>query len=146
MLRKIWYYSNIVAWSKNLFFQRPTISEGFSSWMFKGLSFLLPFLLLAYIFQFYNSYFLYTTWRDYGCKGEEWQVRFQFLLYRNLNFARLNTLATFRWSQFVYRFSWSPVATRSLYWWYLYINGSKAACTQHRWDLRRNTVLNQFQN
>lgn len=47
--------------------------EGFSSWMFKGLTFLLPFLLLAYIFQFYNSYILYKIWRDYHCNGE-WQM------------------------------------------------------------------------
>jgi len=33
--------------------------EGFHSWMFKGLSFLLPFLFGGYIFQAYNSYSLY---------------------------------------------------------------------------------------
>lgn len=33
--------------------------EGFHSWMWRGLSFLLPFLFVGYIFQAYNSYALY---------------------------------------------------------------------------------------
>lgn len=33
--------------------------EGFHSWMWRGLSFLLPFLFLGYLFQAYNSYTLY---------------------------------------------------------------------------------------
>lgn len=33
--------------------------EGFHSWMFRGLSFLYPFLLFGYIFQAYNAYVLY---------------------------------------------------------------------------------------
>lgn len=33
--------------------------EGFHSWMWRGLSFLLPFLLGGYIFQIYNAYTLY---------------------------------------------------------------------------------------
>lgn len=33
--------------------------EGFHSWMWRGLSFLLPFLYLGYIFQLYNAYTLY---------------------------------------------------------------------------------------
>ncbi|XP_013413304.1 transmembrane protein 120A [Lingula anatina] len=33
--------------------------EGFQSWMWKGLSFILPFLFGGYIFQFYNAYTLY---------------------------------------------------------------------------------------
>ncbi|CAH1961145.1 unnamed protein product [Acanthoscelides obtectus] len=43
--------------------------EGFHSWMWRGLSFLLPFLFFGYIFQLYNAYSLYklsvtteTTW------------------------------------------------------------------------------------
>ncbi|CAG9835491.1 unnamed protein product [Diabrotica balteata] len=43
--------------------------EGFHSWMWRGLSFLLPFLFIGYCFQFYNAYTLYvlsysmvTTW------------------------------------------------------------------------------------
>lgn len=34
--------------------------EGFHSWMWRGLSFLLPFLFVGYLFQLYNSYVLYT--------------------------------------------------------------------------------------
>lgn len=33
--------------------------EGFHSWMWRGLSFLLPFLFLGYTFQLYNAYTLY---------------------------------------------------------------------------------------
>lgn len=33
--------------------------EGFHSWMWRGLSFLLPFLFCGYIFQAYNAYILY---------------------------------------------------------------------------------------
>ncbi|KAL5234832.1 hypothetical protein ACI65C_002242 [Semiaphis heraclei] len=33
--------------------------EGFHSWMWRGLSFLLPFLYLGYIFQLYNAFTLY---------------------------------------------------------------------------------------
>src|SRR5437870_1038730 len=34
-------------------------STGFHSWMWKGLSFLLPFLYAAYAFQFYNGLTLF---------------------------------------------------------------------------------------
>ncbi|XP_033221696.1 transmembrane protein 120 homolog [Belonocnema kinseyi] len=34
--------------------------EGFHSWMWRGLSFLLPFLFVGYFFQLYNAYILYT--------------------------------------------------------------------------------------
>lgn len=34
--------------------------EGFHSWMWRGLSFLLPFLFFGYLFQLYNAYILYT--------------------------------------------------------------------------------------
>lgn len=33
--------------------------EGFHSWMWRGLSFLFPFLFIGYIFQLYNAYSLY---------------------------------------------------------------------------------------
>ena len=33
--------------------------EGFHSWMWKGLTFLLPFLYVGYVFEFYNAYTLY---------------------------------------------------------------------------------------
>ncbi|XP_015597271.1 transmembrane protein 120 homolog isoform X2 [Cephus cinctus] len=34
--------------------------EGFHSWMWRGLSFLLPFLFVGYFFQLYNAYTLYV--------------------------------------------------------------------------------------
>ena len=40
--------------------------------MWKGLSFLLPFLYLGYAFQFYNSYTLYNLSRRIECI--EWQI------------------------------------------------------------------------
>lgn len=33
--------------------------EGFHFWMWRGLSFLLPFLFFGYVFQLYNAYVLY---------------------------------------------------------------------------------------
>uniref|UniRef100_A0A8R1HXV9 Transmembrane protein 120 homolog n=1 Tax=Caenorhabditis japonica TaxID=281687 RepID=A0A8R1HXV9_CAEJA len=47
--------------------------EGFTSWQFKGLTFLLPFLTIGYLFQ------LYLAWRLYGYTSTEscdglWQV------------------------------------------------------------------------
>ncbi|MFH4979612.1 hypothetical protein AB6A40_006321 [Gnathostoma spinigerum] len=47
--------------------------EGFSSWMFKGLTFLIPFLFVAYLFQFYNAYVLFTLYQTHKCTGQ-WQV------------------------------------------------------------------------
>ncbi|XP_060561303.1 ion channel TACAN-like [Ruditapes philippinarum] len=46
--------------------------EGFMSWMFKGLAFLLPFLSFAYFFQLYNAIKLYHLYQDPRCT--EWQV------------------------------------------------------------------------
>ncbi|CAK9300876.1 unnamed protein product [Gordionus sp. m RMFG-2023] len=46
--------------------------EGFQSWMWKGLSFLLPFLFAGYFFQAYNSYTLYNLSKLPEC--HEWQV------------------------------------------------------------------------
>ncbi|CAJ0941439.1 unnamed protein product, partial [Mesorhabditis belari] len=45
--------------------------EGFQSWMFKGLTFLLPFLMLGYIFQLYNAYTMFLL--SQRCTGQ-WQV------------------------------------------------------------------------
>lgn len=47
--------------------------EGFASWMFRGLTFLLPFLFIVYAFEFYNSYALCQLWAKYNCEGS-WQV------------------------------------------------------------------------
>ncbi|GMT18220.1 hypothetical protein PFISCL1PPCAC_9517, partial [Pristionchus fissidentatus] len=36
--------------------------EGFASWMFHGLTFLLPFLVVAYLFELYNAWTLFEMW------------------------------------------------------------------------------------
>uniref|UniRef100_A0A7E4V2F2 Transmembrane protein n=1 Tax=Panagrellus redivivus TaxID=6233 RepID=A0A7E4V2F2_PANRE len=48
--------------------------EGFSSWMFKGLTFLIPFLLVGYFVQAYCGYCLYAMYFSKKSCGEEWQV------------------------------------------------------------------------
>lgn len=45
--------------------------EGFHSWMWRGLSFLLPFLFAGYVFQAYNAYVLFNI--SYH-KDATWQV------------------------------------------------------------------------
>jgi len=40
--------------------------EGFRSWMWKGLSFLLPFLFIGQFWQLYNSYTLYTIAKQHN--------------------------------------------------------------------------------
>jgi len=46
--------------------------QGWVSWMWSGLSFLLPFLYIGYIFQFYNSYTLFKLSQRNEC--DEWQI------------------------------------------------------------------------
>eukprot|EP00066_Takifugu_rubripes_P004742 XP_003968288.1 PREDICTED: transmembrane protein 120A-like [Takifugu rubripes] len=46
--------------------------EGFQSWMWKGLTFLLPFIFFGHFWQFFNSLSLFKMARDPDCK--EWQV------------------------------------------------------------------------
>lgn len=46
--------------------------EGFQKWMWRGLSFLLPFLFGAYIFQLYNAYFLFRL--SFHAQCNEWMV------------------------------------------------------------------------
>ncbi|KAK7925112.1 hypothetical protein WMY93_007422 [Mugilogobius chulae] len=46
--------------------------EGFQSWMWRGLSFLLPFLFFGHFWQFYNSITLFKMFQLPNCK--EWQV------------------------------------------------------------------------
>jgi len=49
--------------------------EGFSSWMFKGLTFLLPFLVVGYIFQLHCAWVLWNL----RCPGEWQPVALSFL-------------------------------------------------------------------
>ncbi|KAF8564627.1 hypothetical protein P879_09163, partial [Paragonimus westermani] len=46
--------------------------DGFMSWMFRRMTFTLPFLFGAYIFELYNAYSLYYISRQPYC--HEWQV------------------------------------------------------------------------
>ena len=46
--------------------------QGFHSWMWKGLGFLLPFLYAGYLFQLYNAITLFHLSRHPQCS--EWQV------------------------------------------------------------------------
>ncbi|EPY83947.1 Transmembrane protein 120A [Camelus dromedarius] len=55
--------------------------EGFQSWMWRGLTFLLPFLFFGHFWQLFNALTLFNLARDPECK--EWQVLmcgFPFLL------------------------------------------------------------------
>lgn len=49
--------------------------EGFHSWMWRGLSFLLPFLYLGYFYQLYNAWALYQLSFH---PGSEWQVKSEY--------------------------------------------------------------------
>ncbi|CAF2931046.1 unnamed protein product [Rotaria sp. Silwood2] len=46
--------------------------EGFHRWMFRGLSFLVPFLLAGYLFELYNGYILWQL--AHAPTTHEWQV------------------------------------------------------------------------
>uniref|UniRef100_A0A670JT88 Transmembrane protein 120A n=1 Tax=Podarcis muralis TaxID=64176 RepID=A0A670JT88_PODMU len=50
--------------------------EGFQSWMWRGLTFLLPFLFFGQFWQLYNALTLFQLARHPECK--EWQVRAPF--------------------------------------------------------------------
>lgn len=53
--------------------------QGFHSWMWKGLSFLLPFLYIGYGLQFYNAHTLYYLYQK--PETHEWQVILTSLIY-----------------------------------------------------------------
>lgn len=53
--------------------------EGFHSWMWRGLSFLLPFLYLGYFYQLYNAWALYQLYTSHP--DSEWQVRTEVLVH-----------------------------------------------------------------
>ncbi|XP_062576026.1 ion channel TACAN-like [Saccostrea cucullata] len=63
--------------------------EGFMSWMWKGISFLLPFLFAGYFFQLYNAYVLYRLSQDPLCK--EWQVLFLAIIHLILSVGNITT-------------------------------------------------------
>lgn len=70
--------------------------EGFHSWMWRGLSFLLPFLYAAYAFQAFNAYTLFQLSRRPDCT--EWQV-----IVLAIIFAILSTGNTITTSHVVYQ-------------------------------------------
>ncbi|KAL4003270.1 TMPIT-like family protein [Acanthocheilonema viteae] len=75
--------------------------EGFSSWMFKGLTFLIPFLMLTYVFQFYNSYKLYYLSKAPICVNQ-WQVlilAYGFFLVACCNVFTLLSVVVNKWKQ-----------------------------------------------
>lgn len=53
--------------------------QGFHSWMWKGLSFLLPFLYIGYGLQIYNAHTLYQLYQR--SEAHEWQVIFTSFIY-----------------------------------------------------------------
>ncbi|XP_048733010.1 ion channel TACAN-like [Ostrea edulis] len=63
--------------------------EGFMSWMWKGISFLLPLLFAGYFFQLYNAYVLYRLSQDSQCK--EWQVLFLAIIHLILSVGNITT-------------------------------------------------------
>ncbi|XP_015752758.1 PREDICTED: transmembrane protein 120A-like [Acropora digitifera] len=46
--------------------------EGFQSWMWRGLGFVIPFLIVGYVFQLYNAYTLYRL--SFHPECTDWQV------------------------------------------------------------------------
>ncbi|XP_065055401.1 ion channel TACAN-like [Rhopilema esculentum] len=67
-----------------------TTVEGFRWWMFRGLGFLLPFLVSGYLFQLYNAYTLFTLSQSSHCK--EWQVIAVAFLFLVLGIGNMHTL------------------------------------------------------
>jgi hypothetical protein len=66
--------------------------EGFSNWMFKGLTFLLPFLVVGYLVQGYCAYFLYDMYFMRHCNGE-WQVLALALLFTVVSMGNVITIS-----------------------------------------------------
>ncbi|ELW56433.1 Transmembrane protein 120A [Tupaia chinensis] len=66
---------------RNQFLSFSMYQKGFQSWMWRGLTFLLPFLFFGHFWQLFNALTLFNLARDPQCK--EWQVLmcgFPFLL------------------------------------------------------------------
>ncbi|CAK8694162.1 unnamed protein product [Clavelina lepadiformis] len=63
--------------------------EGFQSWMWRGLTFLLPFLFFGHMWQLFNAYTLYHIAVKYECS--EWQVPVIGLLFFVLSCGNLFT-------------------------------------------------------
>merc|ERR1711894_8474 len=72
--------------------------EGFQGWMWRGLTFIIPFLLVIYSLELYNAYILYHL--SFHPKCKEWQVPVVGVLFFFLGSG--NYLALFRvvWKKF----------------------------------------------
>uniref|UniRef100_A0A0N4ZUM9 Transmembrane protein 120 homolog n=1 Tax=Parastrongyloides trichosuri TaxID=131310 RepID=A0A0N4ZUM9_PARTI len=66
--------------------------EGFVSWMFKGLQFLIPFLLVGYILQLLISYELFSLYNQDRCNGE-WQIIASSFVFFTISIGNILTLA-----------------------------------------------------
>ncbi|XP_031549642.1 transmembrane protein 120A-like [Actinia tenebrosa] len=64
--------------------------DGFQTWMWRGLGFVLPFLFLGYVFQFYNAYTLVALYYHPDCR--EWQVMATGVTFFVLFFGNFTTL------------------------------------------------------
>lgn len=65
--------------------------EGFTSWMFRGLTFLLPFLIICYIFQAYIAYELFKLYFWNGVQCPDWQVLALALLFTFITLGNIVT-------------------------------------------------------
>ncbi|KAK3754538.1 hypothetical protein RRG08_016727 [Elysia crispata] len=72
--------------------------DGFMSWMWKGLSFLLPFIFVGYFFQLYNAYTLYHLSQDPA--SVEWQVLALSIVHFILFLGNISTLSLVVWNKF----------------------------------------------
>ncbi|CAI4231266.1 unnamed protein product [Auanema sp. JU1783] len=77
--------------------QMDVTLEGFNSNMFKGLTFLLPFLILGYFFQLYNAYTLWNL--SYQCPGQ-WQVLALCYLFLTVACGNIFTTSLVIWKKF----------------------------------------------
>lgn len=64
--------------------------QGFHSWMWKGLTFLLPFLFVGYCLQFWIFYTLYNMFR-YDPEVVEWHVPVVSFMYLVISIGNLFT-------------------------------------------------------
>ncbi|EDO29642.1 predicted protein, partial [Nematostella vectensis] len=64
--------------------------DGFHTWMFRGLGFVLPFLIFGYLFQLYNAYTLFVFFHHPSCS--EWQVLALSITFFVLFFGNMTTL------------------------------------------------------
>jgi len=73
--------------------------EGFHSWMFKGLTFLLPFLVFGYTLQLYNAIVLLRLWSGSDCT--DWQACALGLLFLTVCIGNSSTTARVCYRKFV---------------------------------------------